>query len=237
MGKKRQHASSRDADMTPDTICSLPHCEEAGHQLGCGHALCCLDLLKLTQYATQIKRLLITCPMCRKMEILDDTLVSQLLNETPLRCATFKCACADKHCDRVIPAFLRCCKAHGTYLCESCVGLKNNGSYLQLVASPDGDRDGHGEAHQEDREEESSTPFHTPNWGMTDQQFEDFLRTYKQTREVWTALTETIYRNCRVTPGTIPGDLWSDITSEGPANRSGNLAKFLQAYYSTLARG
>ena len=157
MGKQTKRHKAESSTM-PDSseelpICCLPHCETPGHKLACGHVLCGLDLLKMTQFSTQLSKLLLTCPMCRKMEILDEQIVSKSLNEQPLRSAVFKCACSNKHCDRMIPAFIRPCKSHGQYNCDACVGLGNKGaSYMQLNS----------------RDDDDGPNWNQPGWGMSE---------------------------------------------------------------------
>ena len=171
MGKQtqRQHARLRTVADMPDEktdTCCLPHGGEAGLKLGCNHFLCSLDLLKLIKFSTQLLKPVITCPMCRKMEILDELLVSKAVNEQPFKCAVFKCACTNSTCSSFTAAVLRPCKAHGNYLCVTCPGAKN-GAHLHTIT-----RGGEGT---------SDTPdWSVPGWGMDEEEFLDSLTGFRQ---------------------------------------------------------
>ena len=161
MGKQtKRHKAESSTVAMPDSselpICCLPHCETPGHKLACGHVLCGLDLLKMTQFSSQLNKLVLTCPMCRKMDFLDEQIVSKSLNEQPLRSAVFKCACSNKNCDRMVPAFMRPCKSHGQYNCDACVGLGEKGaSYMQLNS----------------RDDDDGPNWNQPGWGMSEEEF------------------------------------------------------------------
>ena len=166
MGKQKRHkAESSTMPDSSEHLCCLPHCETPGHKLACGHMLCGLDLLKMTQFSTQLSKLVLTCPMCRKMDFLDYSIVSKSLNEQPLKSAVFKCACSNKHCDRMIPAFIRPCKSHGAYNCDACVGLGSKGaSYMQLIS----------------RDDDDGPNWNQPGWGMSEEEFLNVIQGFRR---------------------------------------------------------
>ena len=176
MGKqsKRQRASAHaEVPMVPETtVCCLPHCEERGHKLLCGHALCTMDCLKLTKFSDQIVEMIISCPMCRKLEILDERFVSKLVDELPFKCAVFKCYCSCPDCKSFTTAILRPCRSHGNHLCQVCPG--GTGAHLHTITR--------GEHKEETRAEAQAVTldFTIPGWGLSDEMFELMLHTYRR---------------------------------------------------------
>ena len=59
------------ADEENPNNCCLPHCGSPGEKLRCGHRLCGQDFLKLTRFIFPVQNFTITCPICRKMDILE----------------------------------------------------------------------------------------------------------------------------------------------------------------------
>lgn len=207
MGKqtKRQKAKkARDAvpecpDPETPNLCCLPHCEEPGEKLECGHALCGMDMLKLTRFVGQLQQFTITCPMCRKFCIHNrDCLMDVMEKNLSFRCATFKCGCITPGCDRSYLAVIRPCKSHGKYNCDVCRG--DNASTLETRELGN------------DAEEPTPEPyfFNLPNWGLTDTQFEQVMTIYKASVGGMSAANERTYRMARDCPG-IPLDFANDI--------------------------
>ena len=164
--KKAQEAATVDAPMPEATLCCLPHCGEPGEKLECGHPLCEMDFLKLARYVSQLKQFAITCPMCRKWGLLDEKLVVEAMGHLPFKSAVFKCGCVEKDCERSFTGVLKPCKSHGNHTCGVCVGKK--ASTLNMIDSQD----------SESSDSESSEPdWTTPGWGITDDFFEQALRT------------------------------------------------------------
>ncbi len=145
MGKQtqRQKAKARDAvpegpDPETPNLCCLPHCEEPGEKLECGHSLCGMDMLKLTRYVSQIKEFRMTCPMCRNVCIIDPSLLMNLMNtHLEFKCAIFKCGCVTPGCSRRFTCTIRPCKSHDSYTCNVCKGNKRS----MLIISHEDDMD------------------------------------------------------------------------------------------------
>jgi len=121
--KKAKETAKVDAPM-PAILCCLPHCEDPGEKLECGHPLCGTDFLKLTRYVSQLKQFTITCPMCRKWALLNEKTVIEMMEKLPFKSAVFKCGCVEKGCGRSFTGTLKPCKSHGSYNCGVCVDRK-----------------------------------------------------------------------------------------------------------------
>ena len=216
MGKqtKRQEAKKAkepavDAP-TPATLCCLPHCEEPGEKLECGHLLCGMDFLKLSRFVSQLKKFTISCPMCRKWILLHEKQVTDAMDHLPFKSAVFKCGCVEKGCTRTFTGTLKACKSHGEYSCGVC------GSSLTVQSCNDSE--------SEDLEAEPTPPqthrqppfgrlpdfLHTEAWGMTDSQFEQVMTIYKASVGGMSAANERTYRMSRDCHG-IPLDFANDI--------------------------
>ena len=170
------------APMPETTLCCLPHCEEPGEKLECGHPLCGMDFLKLARYVSQLKKFTVTCPMCRKWGLLDEKLVVQAMGQLPFKSAVFKCGCVEKDCERSFTGVLKPCKSHGNHICGVCVARK--AVKLTMIDSE----------HSESSDSESWEPdWTTPGWGITDEVFEGSLRTMPGMDETLASL----YRNDR----------------------------------------
>ena len=138
MGKqtKRQNAKkAREADdvienpaeVREDSLCCLPHCGEPGEKLTCDHLLCGMDMLKLTRYVAQLKEFRLTCPMCRKISLVHPNLLMKLMaKHLEFKCASFKCGCVRKLCDRSYHAILHPCAKHASYTCKVCLGRERS---------------------------------------------------------------------------------------------------------------
>ena len=134
---QRQKAKkAREADASED-ICCLPHCDAPGVPLECGHKLCVQDLLKLVRYSSQIEQYVISCPMCRQVELVHCDEIGRMLNELPFRCAVFQCGCRDPACKKYTMTMLRPCRSHKIYLCQACKDLGTVGSHLRSVTRED----------------------------------------------------------------------------------------------------
>ena len=173
MGKqtKRQKAKkARDAvpecpDPETPNLCCLPHCEEAGEKLECGHSLCGVDFLKLTRYVSQLKQFTITCPMCRKWGLLKEDLVKKAMDQhLPFKSAVFKCGCVEKDCKRSFTGVLKPCKSHSSYVCGVCVDRK--ASRLTMTDLEN----------SEESESDDEPWWDIPGWGISDEVFERLLR-------------------------------------------------------------
>ena len=221
-----------------DAFCCLPHCDEPGVKIECGHSLCGLDLLKLTKYAGQIERFTITCPMCRKLYIVDQHLIIEIMDKhLPFRCATFKCSCNTPSCKRCYNAVLRPCKSHGNYTCRVCCG----GDWSGLDVK---------EMDTDQPTPQSGMPGSSPpegprrmpdfifmeDWGMTDAQFEEVMRIYKASIGGMSALRERSYRLSRQCVPGIPSDFADDLEHirRGDDAEETHLWKFMNAYAQVM---
>ena len=235
MGKqtKRQNAKKAiDAVLGLDpeipNLCCLPHCEEPGDKLECGHALCGMDTLKLTRYVGQLQKFMITCPMCRKLCIFDrDVLMEVMDKHLEFKCATFKCGCVTEGCQRCYSGTLMPCQSHRNYLCTVCVGTK--ASNLEIHELDDHDPT----PPQTERQCEVPDFFHREAWGLTDTQFEQVMAIYKASVGGMSAANERTYRMSRDCHG-IPLDFANDVDNirrhgEDYAPRT-HMFKFCDAY-------
>ena len=213
----------------PDHLCCLPHCEERGVKLECGHLLCGMDLLKLTRFVGQLQQFTITCPMCRKLCIHNrDCLMDIMEKNLSFRCATFKCGCVTPGCNRSYTATLRPCKSHGKYTCDVCRGDKASTLETRELGN--------------DAEEPTPRPnprrmpyfYNLPNWGLTDAQFDEVMVIYKRSIGGMSAARERSYRLARTLHG-LPGDFADDmdLLINGDAEQT-NMFKFLKAYAEVM---
>lgn len=107
----------------PDShLCCLPHCEEPGEKLICGHRLCDTDLLKLSKLSLNVRRFLLQCPMCRTEHVMTTDRMTEPLLHQPFKCAKFECACAVQDCGTSYVACLHACTRHKNYDCKVCTG-------------------------------------------------------------------------------------------------------------------
>ena len=165
---KRQRASAP-ADMPiPETkLCCLPHCEAPGRELNCGHSLCGLDYLKLTEYSDQESLFISTCPLCRRRQIQPSSRIATLLDEMPFKCAVFKCTCTEPDCKTFCLAALRPCKSHKTYNCDACAASGVNGSYIHIAC---------------DSGTVDTWDWSQPGWSMNDTEFLIALAGFREMR-------------------------------------------------------
>ena len=103
--------------------CCLPHCEEPGEKLLCGHVLCGMDLLKLARYAESVAKFMVICPMCRRILVMEDKVMASLVDKMPFRCAIFKCYCDMPDCPSTLVGAITPCISHKNYSCNVCTGL------------------------------------------------------------------------------------------------------------------
>ena len=219
--------------MPETTLCCLPHCEEPGKKLECGHSLCGMDVLKLTRFVGQLQQVTITCPMCRKLCIHQrDCLMDIMEKNLSFKCAIFKCGCVTQGCNRSYTTALRPCKSHNKYTCDVCRGDK--ASTL--------------ETHELGKDAEEPTPrsrprpdpsrlphfYNLPNWGLTDTQFDEVMAVYKQSIGGMSAARERSYRLARTLRG-LPQDFADDMDSISNGNiEQTNMFKFLNAYTEVM---
>ena len=165
---KRQRASApADMPIPEPNLCCLPHCEAHGRELDCGHSLCGLDYLKLTNYSDHVDKFISTCPMCRKEQIQPSTTIATLLDEMPFKCAVFKCPCTEPDCMTFCLAALRPCKSHKAYNCDACAACGVNGSYIHIACDSGRPRD-----------------WSQPGWSMNDTEFLIALAGFRERRGV-----------------------------------------------------
>ena len=183
MGKQTQRKKAklaREADNVeaPNTIdkavaededanCCIPHCDTPGEKLRCGHRLCGQDFLKLTRYIFSVQKFCITCPICRKMDILEAWDMQKAVSDLPFRCIVVPCACNEPSCEKFAFAFTRPCKSHNNYTCELCRNLERKGPELRISLKD------YGNDPHEDH-------FSQPGWGMPDAAFEEIARGFRR---------------------------------------------------------
>ena len=222
--KKAKEPAIVDAPM-PAILCCLPHCEEPGENLECGHPLCGTDFLKLTRYVSQVEEFRLTCPLCRKVCNVDPrTLMDLMVNHLEFKCAVFKCGCVKPGCTRSFSGTLRPCKSHKSYTCKVCKGDDRSRLKLSNLA--------------EDSDDEPDQPRRGPSfiyirgWGMTDAQFEQVMAIYRRLVGGMSAAVERTYRMARDVGYGLPED-WAndldDFSRGGDATRT-KLFKCFEAY-------
>ena len=222
MGKhsRRQRAKLRKRTRVqeePNALCCLPHCEEPGEKLICGHALCGFDLLKVARYADFLQEFIISCPICRNESFIEDKLMQTMVDKQPFKCATFKCYCNEPNCSTLAVGFLLPCRSHKSHTCQVCPG-----STLTVATTSE----------KEPEEEEEPFPFRQQGWGISDRVFEEFLRQFKALRGGMTDVNELVYREARRSGG-VPGELW-DYLSRHPVADS-MLQKFQNCMMSAIS--
>ena len=158
------------ADEDDPNNCCIPHCDTPGEKLRCGHRLCGQDFLKLTRFIFSVQKFCITCPICRKMDILEAWDMQKAVSDLPFRCIVVPCACNEPSCEKFAFAFTRPCKSHNNYTCELCRNLKKKGPELRISLKDYGDE---GCRTQDD-------PYSQPGWGIPDEAFELIVQGFRQ---------------------------------------------------------
>ena len=131
MGKQTNRQKAKMAkDVVPEcpdpetpNLCCLPHCEEPGEKLLCGHVLCGLDLLKLARYADSLRKFMVICPMCRRILVMEGKVMTSLVDKLPFKCAIFKCYCDMPDCPSTVVGAITPCISHKSHTCNVCTGL------------------------------------------------------------------------------------------------------------------
>ena len=105
------------------------------------------------------KKLVLTCPMCREMQFINDITVMKALNDLPFKTAAFNCPCENKRCHKYTTVALRPCSAHRIYLCELCKEGKGKTASCMMFSSVDPFDDDDDEtvevlAHMQDNDQE-----------------------------------------------------------------------------------
>jgi hypothetical protein len=159
-----------EADEDNPNNCCIPHCDTPGEKLRCGHRLCGQDFLKLTRYIFSVQKFCITCPICRKMDILEAWDMQKAVSDLPFRCIVVPCACNEHSCEKFAFAFTRPCKSHNNYTCELCRNLERKGPELRISLKDYGNE---GCRMQDD-------PYSQPDWGMPDEAFETLVEMIRQ---------------------------------------------------------
>ena len=154
----------------PDNCC-IPHCDTPGEKLRCGHRLCGQDFLKLTRFIFSVQKFTITCPICRKMDILEAWDMQKAVSDLPFRCIVVPCACNEPSCEKFAFAFTRPCKSLNNYTCELCRNLGTKGPQLRISLKDYNDDDGI--IIPEDH-------YLQPGWGMPDDAFEIIVQGFRQ---------------------------------------------------------
>ena len=135
--------------------CCIPHCDTPGEKLRCGHRLCGQDFLKLTRFIFSVQKFCITCPICRKMDLLEAWDMQKAVSDLPFRCIVVPCACNEHSCEKFAFAFTRPCKSHNNYACELCRNMERKGPELRVSLKDYGDEG----CRMED------DPYSEPGWG------------------------------------------------------------------------
>ena len=154
-----------------DANCCIPHCDTPGEKLRCGHRLCGQDFLKLTRFIFPVEKFSITCPICRKMDILEAWDMQKAVSDLPFRCIVVPCACNEPSCEKFAFAFTRPCKSHNNYTCELCRNLERKGPELRISLKDYGDE---GCRMQDDPHSEPGRGpnYSQPGWGVPDEYIE-----------------------------------------------------------------
>ena len=149
--------------------CCIPHCDTPGEKLRCGHRLCGQDFLKLTRFIFSVQKFTVTCPICRKMDILKAWDMQKAVSDLPFRSIVVPCACNESSCEKFAFAFTRPCKSHNNYTCELCRNLEKKGPELRVSLKDYGDEGC-----------QFRDPFSEPGWGIPDEAFELIVQGFRQ---------------------------------------------------------
>jgi hypothetical protein len=175
---------ANDAEDNPNNCC-IPHCDTPGEKLRCGHRLCGQDFLKLTRFIFSVQKFTVTCPICRKMDILEAWDMQKAVSNLPFRCIVVPCACNESSCEKFAFAFTRPCKSHNNYTCELCRNLEKKGPELRVSLKDYGDegcqfRDPFAEPGWSMPDEAFEPNYSQPGWGIPDEAFELIAQGFRQ---------------------------------------------------------
>ena len=170
--KEKNSATEPATEPVDEQLCCIPHCDEPGHRLICGHNLCSMDLLKLGKfYSSALDKIILVCPICREQQLVKDDTVMKSLCDTPFKCAVFECPCKVKHCRRYTTVVLRPCLKHGTFMCVMCSETGARGSHMAFECSDTTNNPAHS-VRDSGATMGSMAVLDQPGWGLTDEVFE-----------------------------------------------------------------